>query len=188
MKIWPIILAIILLLLLTGALFFYFATAAPSEPKVKIENPIKTTENLTSRQVAEHAVLEFNEDYVDYLVFAIGGWKLHNPPLSDDTPKIKIIADSEVYVSEIIDWEIITEKKDTDEEDIVIITSKEEVVNSILSGNMKEYIKKSVQEGRTTLELKANYNNLFSKGYLSIYKDITGKSLTGSVVRIFRQS
>lgn len=55
--------------------------------------------------------MQFNESYIGYLVFAIGGWKLHNPPLSDDTPKIKVIVDEEVYVSEIINGEIKTEKK-----------------------------------------------------------------------------
>lgn len=52
---------------------------------------------------------------------------------------------------------------------------------------MKTYIKQSVQEGKTSFELKASYTTLFSKGYLNIYKEITGKSFTGSVIRIFGQ-
>lgn len=180
MKKFFLILGIILLILLVGGMFLYFITASPSNPKTEIEKPIK---NLSQ----EEAFLQFNESYIGYLVFAIGGWKLHNPPLSDDTPKIKVIVDEEVYVSEIINGEIKTEKKEIEEEDIIIRTTKQEIINSILAGDMKTYIKQSVQEGKTSFELKASYTTLFSKGYLNIYKEITGKSFTGSVIRIFGQ-
>lgn len=177
----PFILGIILLILLIIGLFFYFITVAPSKPLAnEIENPIQDLSQ-------EEAVLQFNEEYIDYLIFAIGGWKLHNPPLSDDTPKIKVIVEGEVYVSEIIKGEIKTEKKEIENEDIVVKTTREEVVNLMMSSDMNDYIKQNVQEGKTIVELKASYTKLFSKGYLNIYKDVTGKSFTGSVVRIFRQ-
>jgi len=181
-KKWPFVLGIILIILVIGGLFFYFITAARSKPRAgtEIANPIK---GLT----AEQAVAQFDKSYIDYLVFVIGGWKLHNPPLSKETPKIKVIVDSDVFVSEIIDGEIRTEEKDTGEEDIIIRIIKEEIVNSILSLDMEAHIKESISNGKTTLELKASYTKLFSKGYLSIYKDITGKSFTGSVVEIFGQ-
>lgn len=181
-RLWPFILAIIFLILVIVGMFFYFATASPNKPRAgtEIENPIK---DLT----IEQAILQFNEEYIKYLVFVIGGWKLHNPPLSDETPKIKVIVDNEVFISEIVNGEIKTEKKEAEGEDIIIKTTRQEIVNSIKSLNMKSYIKQSVQEGKTTLELKASYTTLFSKGYLNIYQDITGKSFTGSVVRIFGQ-
>ena len=181
-KVWPFLIAIIFLMLVIGGMFFYFATASPNKPRAgtEIKNPIQGLTN-------EQAVLQFNEEYVDYLVFAIGGWKLHNPPLSDETPKIKVVVDEEIFVSEIINGEIKTEKKEIENEDIIIKTTKQEIVNSILSLDIKKYIQYSAQEGKTTLELKASYPTLFSKGYLNIYEDITGKSFTGSVVRIFAQ-
>jgi len=52
---------------------------------------------------------------------------------------------------------------------------------------MGGWIKQSVQERRTIVELKASYTTLFSKGYLSLYKELTGKSFTGSTIRIFGQ-
>lgn len=191
---WLLILGILLLILLVGGMFFYFATASPNKPRAgtEIENPI-------ADKSEEEALLYFREEYIDYLVFAIGGWKLHNPPLSDETPKVKVIADDEVFVSEIIKGEIKTEKasefkrtgltseKEIENEDITIKTTKEEIVRSMMSSDMKNYIKSSIQEGKTNLELKASYTTLFSKGYLAIYKDITGKSFTGSVARIFAQ-
>ena len=180
-RVW-FLLAIILLILLVFLMFFYFVMASPSKPRsgTEIENPIGDM-NL------EYAISQFNESYISHVVFAIGGWKLHAPPLSEDTPKVKVIVDGEIYISEIIDMEIKTEKKETENEDIVIKTTKREIVLAILSPDVKNYIKQSVSEGKTTLELKASYTKLFSKGYLSLYKDITGKSFTGSVVRIFAQ-
>lgn len=177
-------LGIVFVILIVIGMFLYFVMAVPQKPRTgtEIVNPTLGLSN-------EEAVLQFDEKYIDYLVFAIGGWKLHNPPLSSDTPKIKVSLDdgNEIYISEIIDGQVITEKKDTENEDIVITTTKEEIVDIISSGNMEEKVKESVQKGRTTLELKAGYTTLFSKGYLSIYKDLTGKSFTGSVIRIFGQ-
>lgn len=181
-KLWPFVLGIVFLVLVLAGMFFYFVTASPNKPRAgtEVQNPIK---DLT----IEQAILQFNGEYIRYLVFAIGGWKLHNPPLSDETPKIKVIVDNEVFISEIVNGEIKTEKKETDSEDMIIRTTKQEIVNSIKSLDMEDYIKQSVQEGKTTLELRASYTTLFSKGYLNIYQDITGKSFTGSVVRIFGQ-
>ncbi len=180
-KIWSFILAIILVIILIIGVFFYYATASPSKPKYsikEIKNPINQT-NTTF----EKALVNFNKNYVEYMVFAIGGWKLHNPPLSKDTPKVKIIVDDEVYKSEIKNTEVITTKRDFDDEDISIITTKEEITRAILSLDIKEYMEESIQQGKTILELKAGHVKLFSKGYLELYKDITGKSLTGEIVR-----
>jgi hypothetical protein len=176
-RVWPLVLAVLL-----AGMFFYFVTASPSKPRGEniVANP---AEDLTS----EEAALQINEESIKYLVFSLGGWKLHNPPLSDETPKIKVVVDDEVYFSEIVNGEISAEKKEIDNEDITIKTTKKELAGAIKSLSIKDYIKNSVQEGKTTLELKASYTTLFSKGYLSIYKDITGKSFTGSAVRIFSQ-
>ena len=179
---WPFILGIALILLMILMMFFYFATASPSKPRAgtEIQNPIQGLTN-------EEAILQFSEEYINYLVFAIGGWKLHNPPLSDDTPKIKVIVDEEIYFSEIVNGEIKTERKEIEDEDIIIRATKQEIVNAIKSLDMENYIKQSVEDGKTSLELRASYTTLFSKGYLNLYKDVTGKSFTGSVVRIFVQ-
>lgn len=181
-KLWPFVLGIVFLVLVLAGMFFYFVTASPSKPRAgtEVQNPIK---DLT----IEQAILQFNGEYIRYLVFAIGGWKLHNPPLSDETPKIKVIVDNEVFISEIVNGEIKTEKKEIENEDMIIRTTKQEIVNSIKSSDIKNYIKQSIQDGKTSLELKAGYTTLFSKGYLNLYQDITGKSFTGSVVRIFGQ-
>ncbi len=180
-KLWFIIGIVALMVVIVG-IFFYFVTAAPSQPEEVLENP---TQGLTEEQTK----MNFDDSYVKYLIYAIGGWKLHNPPLSDDTPKIKVVleGDNEVYFSEIINGKIKVGKEDVGKEDMIITTTKQEIIDMITSLDMRGYVKKSVASGKTTLELKASYTALFSKGYLNIYKEITGKSFTGSVIRIFRQ-
>ena len=178
-----LVLGIIFIILIVAGAYLYSVMAVPSKPKpgTEVQNPIV---NLNE----EETVLQFDESYIDYLVFAIGGWKLHNPPLSSKTPKIEIILDNnEIYVSEIIDGEIMTEKKQIDDEDLLILTTKDKVIDIISSGDMENAVKGAVNEGTLTLELKAGYTTLLGKGYLAIYKDLTGETFTGSVIRIFGQ-
>jgi len=171
---------IILIILVSGGLYIYFVMAAPSAPKpgAEVSNPI---EGMSSEQ----ALLQFNEQYIDYLVFALGAWKLHNPPFSSDTPKIKVVLGEEVFASEIIKGEIRTRRGELGEEDIVVRTTKQEIVNAILSLDMKSYIKDSIKEGKTGIEFKASETTLFVKGYLSLYEDLTGESLGGVLSSLF---
>lgn len=180
-RLWVYVLIAVILALMFFGMLFFLLTYSPSSPKAgtEVKNPIS---DLTD----EEAVLMFNKEYVRYLVFAVGGWKLHNPLMSDDTPKIKVIADGEVYFSEIIDGEIFAEKKDAENEDMIITITKLEVVRAIKSLDMESYIKQSVKEGKTGFELKASYTTLFTKGYLNLYQDVTGKSLTGEIIGIFK--
>jgi len=178
------VIAIILLILLVFLMFFYYVMASPSRP-----SPDKTQSLVADidRLNIENAISQFNEGYISYVIFAIDGWKLHSPPFSEDTPKIKVVVDGETYVSEVIAAEIKTEKREIDDEDIVMNTTKREIVLAIMSPDIKGHIKQSIQAGNTTLELKASYTKLLSKGYLPIYQDLTGRGFTGSVIRIFQQ-
>ena len=175
MKKWPLVLMIIILFLLIVGLLIYTFFSAPSKPKkgTEIENP---TQGLSEEQ----AVLQFDEDYISFVVFAIGGWKLRNPV-------VKVIIDSEVFVSEMVDGEITTEKRTIENEDIVLRTTKQGIVEAIFSPDIKEYMKNSIKQGNTELELKASYRTLFTKRYLSVYEDLTGEKFTGSVVKIFNR-
>jgi len=175
-RIWPIVLVIVFLIMILVGMFFYFALAEPSEPSKKIENPVSGITN-------EEALAGFNKSYIDYLIYAMGGWKLHNPPLSTNTPKIKVKVEGAIYLSEIVNGGILTRKGDG-EADMVVTTTKQEVVNTVMSEDMENYIKESIQTGQTQIKLNAGYSELFAKGYLSIHKDLTGESLTASVVEM----
>jgi len=51
--------------------------------------------------------------------------------------------------------------------------------------NDKNYIEQSFKDGTSQIELVATKTTLFSKGYLSLYTDLTGESITGMVLRRF---
>lgn len=187
MKKWVIILiiGIVVLILIGGGVFLYFMFfyTRPSGGGGGTGTPIKNpTEGLT----LEEALLQFNDDYVDYLVISMGVRKLHNPPFSSNTPKIEVVIDEKVYVCEVIKGSVKIEEKQIENEDIVIWTTRREIVSAIMSLNMRGYIKESISQGRTAIEMKAGYTTLYSKGYLKLYEDMTGESFTGFVVRMFK--
>jgi len=166
-----LVIVIVFLALVILSIVLYFIFAKPSPDSTTDDGYISENDSLVS---------QFSEDYINHLIFALDGWKLHASSSSGSTPKIEIVADGEVYVTEIIDMEVSTKKKRVDNEDIAIITTKMEIINSILSPNIKEYIRNSYNEGKTNVVVKASYSILTSKGYSSFYKELTGKSLTAT--------
>ena len=167
-------LGILLIAVLFIIAFLYYSLAKPGYEKQEISQP-----NMTEETVIE-------ESHISYILNELGAYNLHNPSLSSETPKINVKVDDDWYGSEVREGKITTKKSAFDEADLVFYTSSEELKNAI-KGNIKEYMTSSISSGKTSLELKASYSTLFSKGYLSLYQELTGKSLTGSIVRIFSQ-
>lgn len=177
-KFW-LIFGVILIVVLAVGLFFYFVTAKPNYEKQDIEKPIKQGENLSN--------IVIEEIHIAYILNELGAYNLHNSPLSSDKPRIEVQVDEEKFAAEIDKGIINVEKGSSEGPDIKIITTREEVINAIISKEIKNYIKNSVNEGKTRLKLVAGYTELFSKGYLSLYQELTGKSFSASVIRIFSQ-
>lgn len=143
--------------------------------KLKITNP---SGNLS----VERAIEVFDESFIFYLLYNIKAYNLHNPPLSSDRPKIEVDVGDEVFKAVIDDGMINVSRGDIIGEDIIIKTSKEEV---ILMMDDKEYIEQSFELGKSEIVLVAGKTTLFAKGYLSMYTELTGKSITGNMIRIF---
>ena len=184
-KRWWVLIIILMILTAIVAVFYilYFQIPIRFTSEQNIVNPAKTLS-------PEQAILDFNESYADYLIFLIGGQKLHNPPLSSNNPKIKIVLGEEIFISEVNKGVINTRRADLDEVDLIIRTSRQEIVNAILSSDAKLYLKQSVSSGNIQLEMVGSYPSLFSKGYLGLYKEITGEEIegegiTGKIIRIF---
>ena len=120
----------------------------------------------------EQATAIFNESFVSYFLYSINVDKLHNPPLSSDTPKINFFIDNDVYNAEVKSGVIKVGKGNVDGEDIIIKTTKVEAVKMIKD---KSYVSNSFVNGSSEIELVASKAKLYSKGYLSLYGDITGQ-------------
>ena len=115
------------------------------------------------------------EKQISYVLYNVKANELHKIPLSGNTPKIEVVIDDEIYSSEIVEGMIITIKSRIEDPDLRIIMSEEEFINS-LNSDTKAYLQKSVSQGRIDIEVLAGKTELFAKGYLSLYKKLTGEN------------
>ncbi len=153
--------------------------------QIILENPLKnivlkysnvSQENPDSIQITpeqknsiiEEAILDFNQEYINYILLALGVNYLHKSVLMEN-PFIELVLDEEVWNSEIIEGIPNSKQGEIENEDLRITMSKRIAVEALLSSNMEEYFKNSVLNGDIQLEMVANEAELFSKGYLDMY-------------------
>ncbi|MDO8563408.1 MAG: hypothetical protein Q7R87_00175 [Nanoarchaeota archaeon] len=178
-----LILGIVLVVVFFIGAFLYFALVGVDyssryndyEKSGQLVNP-------TLKLSTEEAVDNFNEDFVYYMLYQIGFYNLRENALTGDKPRILIYADEDFYSAEINKGEIIVSKEKIGNPDVIIWTSKLEGVLMLQDSN---YVVKSFNEGKSKIELVADKSSLFSKGYLKIYSKLTGKSVTGNIIRIY---
>lgn len=185
-KIFIIILALALI-----ALILYFAgfltNKSPiiNQQRIVLEHPLKNIvfantneEGLVDKEkVIEQALQEFNVDYINYILVALGVNGLSRSKLGYGNPMVEFIIDDETWSSEIIKGGLNTKKEAIEGEDIIFRMSKQELVESLLASNINDFVIDSVRSGKTGIELIASKPELFSKGYLGMYKDLTGKEI-----------
>ncbi len=170
-------LSIVLAILLIGTIFVYFALFKPSSVAYSgrvIQNPI---EGLNDSE----AVLAFDESFVYYLLYGIKAYNLHNVPLSSNYPKMEIEVSGEIFSASVRRGTITVVRGSISNEDIVIRATKEEAVKMLRD---REYIVKSFNGGSSTIEPIAGRTTLFAKGYLNMYNELMGKSVTGNIIRL----
>ena len=180
-KVLLIIFAVLLILLIAFAAGFLV-----KKPKIEIhlENPVagivlKYTDEAgytNKTAVVEEAVIEFDEDYINYILIALGTGYLRKSPLFEN-PLIEFNLGGDIWSSEIIDGMPNSKRGSIDNEDLRVSISKEEAVEAILSDNIEEFMKESVNNGNTKIEMIAGKAELFSKGYLEMYKQLTGEEV-----------
>jgi len=183
-----------LVILILGILFMIFYLGMiiggfnSGTGNIVLENPIKDLiedygledKGIDRAKIIEQAEFDFNQDYINYVLIALGAYKLHNPPLSKEIPRIRfVLIDSdgtkEIYNSEIINNKVKTYIGDVEEADLIVTTNKKEVINAMLSKDIRIFMKNSVRLGRTEIDMKANKIILISKGYIQMYEEVTGE-------------
>lgn len=159
----------------------YFLKGPKNE--IIINNPIEAivfantnqeTGEVNKQAVIEQAVIEFDKDYINYILVAMGVNKL-NSIVGYGNPIIEFSIEDETWTSEVDDGNLITEKRTSDNEDLRITLLKEEAVKAILSPDIESFMKESVTNGNTNIEMVASKVELGAKGYLGMYKQITGE-------------
>ena len=165
---------VIIMILVVGVCFLFFISSKPNVIVVELKNP---AQNLNDTD----AVSQFNESFVFYLLYKIGAYKLHSSPFASGNPKIGFIIEETNYTAEIFSGNISVRKNLEENVDIIIRTNKQEAVKMIKD---KDYIEKSFSEGMSTIDLVSSKKDLFAKGYLGLYTELTGKSVTGNIIRV----
>lgn len=174
-----LVLSIAILIVFVILLFFYFALFNPNSSKSENGTPLlNPAANLTT----EEAIAKFDSSFVKYVLYTIKAYNLHNPPLSDDYPKIEFKVDQDIYSAVIQNSVIKVSENSVVNPDIRIRTTKEEAVRMVKDQN---YVQQSFLEGKSEIDLLASKTTLFAKGYLGLYTGLTGKSVTGNVLRIY---
>jgi len=146
-----------------------------------LENPLKDIIFANTNAVGEvnrnavisQGVLEFNEDYILYLIVALGVQNLHKSYIGYGNPILELQIDDEIWSAEVGKNGINIQNAPIDEEDLIISISKEESVKAILSSNINEFMSESVYNGETRLEKVAGNVELGSKGYLEMYEEFS---------------
>lgn len=181
---WALVFSISLLVIFVISSFVFFVTFEPDQDLVSKAIRASTnssTSSLSSLSV-EQIEKQFNESFVYYMLYNIKAYDLHNPPLSSNTPKIKIVIDKEVYSAVVQQKKIIVTKEEIPAVDIIITTNKKEAAKMIKN---KAYIQDSFKAGLSSVQLIADRGTLFAKGYLNLYTELTGKGITGNIVGMY---
>ncbi len=175
--VWSFVIILILLIVLVVIFFWETLFNKPKSQGVIIENPIKSivfnnmnraTGEIDQEKVVEQAVKEFNAEYINYLLAAMGVGNLYSSPVYGN-PKIEFLINDEIWNSEIRNKGLITQQGAIEGEDLKILISKQEVVNALLSQDISSFMKQSVINGNTQIEMVAKKLELGSKGYLGMY-------------------
>jgi hypothetical protein len=87
-------------------------------------------------------------------------------------PVVELVLDNEIWSSELKDNALYTQKAPNEQKDLIIKMSKQEAVKAILSENIKEFMKSSVSNGNTGLEMISGKACLLAKGYLEMYEKL----------------
>jgi len=173
--------------LIGAILSISFLTGFFTKPKntIVLENPLKdivmrntNAQGLVNKEkVVLEAVLEFNENYINYLLVALGVNNLHKSLIGYGNPVVEFQLGEETWSSEINNGNLITDKSPNSEKDLIISTTKEEAVEALLSPEIEQFMKDSVYNGDTQIEMVAGKIELGSKGYLKMYTQLTGEEV-----------
>jgi len=182
MKKWLIVLLIVLivLIIIVGAVYvLFFKKNVNRGGGTFIENPMKqiVIRNTDSHgqvninSVVSEGIKEFNANYINYILLALGVGDLQKSVIFGN-PIVELSLDSQVWSSEIKDNTLYTGLGGNDNKDLRVTMSKEEAVKSLLSSDIKQFMKDSVANGNTQIEMIAGKPELLAKGYLGMYQKL----------------
>ena len=187
---------IIVILLISMILFFSLTfstyTIFSNSEKMEISNPLagfviageSIVENSLVEEISEdnfmvavvnsqnqektYEEIEITPEFISFLLNEIGAWKLHKNPLTLQNPVINFKIVKKSFYSEIGN-EIKTFEGISNSADLLFDVNRQDLIDSIMAENPEIVFVKSIQEGRTSVDIITNEADLFAKGYLELY-------------------
>jgi hypothetical protein len=124
---------------------------------------------IKGEDIGNLTLKDIQKELISYISVILELYNLHDIPFSSIHPRIQMYIDNDAYYIEVIEGDIIIKEDITQNPDIIIKTTHEEVFK-VMEDNT--YVEESLNSGKTQIELVASKFILFSKGYLTLYNKL----------------
>jgi len=181
-KVWIIVIVLVILIIILAAVYvLFFKKHVNKSGGSVIENPLKqiVIKNTDSQgqvninAVVSEGVKEFNVNYINYILLALGAGDLQKSVIFGN-PIVEFSLDGQIWNSEIKGNVLYTGLGANYNKDLRVTMPKEEAVRALLSYDIKQFMKDSVTNGNTKIEMIAGKPELLAKGYLNMYNELNG--------------
>jgi len=161
MKAKVVILIIILFLTLTGSAvyFFFFSPFFISKPA--IGKPLITYD--------ENGRPIIKEEHIAFLVNELGGYKLHDDPISNEHPELEVTVDGVKYTTTIVNNHPDVRLGQASNPDAGLVISSKTLASLVESNNLEEDIANSYEAGEIQGQVLTDTDTLVLKGYTALY-------------------
>lgn len=119
----------------------------------------------------ESSSLQITPELISLISSEIGATKLRRNPLNLKKPIMNFVVSNDSFHT-IIDKKIETFEGESKDADILFSTKSEIIEKVVSSGNLKEAIRKAVMDGEIGITQLSSEQELFLKGYLSLYNEL----------------
>ena len=159
---------ILLLAILAGGYFYFFVISPAFIGKPYIEKPELYAENASTKEEI------INCQHVQYLANEIGGYKLHDDPLSKTPPEFEFVVTdfNRTYTLTVIDHKIQCRTGEAADADFRLYGKQQEVILIFQADDMKSTLKNLIKENRFWTTVFKDDTTLALKGYKSVYDEI----------------
>ena len=161
------IIFIVLMSLWMGVYGMFFFNS----PEEVVYSPSWNRNTSDLNETSGENYLKITPELISLVAYEIGASNLRRHPMNMRRPILNFyISDKEFNT--IVGRKIETSHGIHSKPDIEFVTNKETIEHIFLLDDLKEGVKKAVEEGKIEINQIASEHDLFLKGYLKLYNDI----------------
>ncbi len=122
--------------------------------------------------VYENNLPVIKEESITYLIYALDGEKLHNPPFTENYPQIEVSVSDKLFTSYIVDGEVQTYAGKASDPDLQIRLQDTTLTKILLADDPKLALKEAIKERLVGVTIYSDKTELLLKGYLELYDSL----------------